>query len=144
MRRISVKHSSCDRKWNHGRHNYVCPWAPNIVKKRKYSLTTSQDINKVTLYLYSLCSAIRNASLDFSTLHFTIISHSCASVSSAQTLSLSFFPALALTTNLVNLSHTMGAVSRPQRHILLSNYRKNLQCWSESYNKMHTIYMMGN
>ena len=96
-------------------------------KKKKYSPITSQDINKATLYLYSLCSVIRSESLDFSALHFTIISRFCAFVSRAWALSLSFFPTSASAVSLVNHSHTMGAVSWPRGHILLSNYRKNLQ-----------------
>ena len=101
--------------------------APKYSGKKKYSPITSQDINKATLYLYNLCLVIRSESLDFSALHFTIISHSSAFVSHARALSLSFFPTSASVVSLVNLSHTMGAISRPRGHVLLSNYRKNLQ-----------------
>ena len=119
MQRISFKHSSHDRNWNHDKHNCVCPWPPNTMEKRKY-IPTSQDINKATLYLYSLCLAIRNTSLDFSALRFATLFRSRAFASSARALSLSFFTASASAARLVNLSHKIGVVSRPRGHVLLS------------------------
>ena len=94
MQRINFKHSSHDRNWNHDKHNCVCPWPPNTMEKRKY-IPTSQDINKATLYLYSLCLAIRNTSLDFSALRFATLFRSRAFASSARALFLSFFTASA-------------------------------------------------